>query len=398
MPSALSSTVQRELDALGPMVHFLTQSRWSQRAGQPGISDFVLGNPHDGVLPEFTAALGRALPPRQPDWHAYKMSEPEATQVVAASLAARTGIPFEPDDIVMTNGAFAGLSLALRVILEQGDEVIYNSPPWVFYETIVRGTGGHPVRVPVRPEGFDLDLDAIRHAISPRTRAIIVNSPHNPTGKIVPEETLRDLAALLTVASDANARPIFVLSDEAYSRIVFDGRTCPSPATFYDRTFLIYTYGKQLLTPGERLGYLALPPTMPERELIRIGLQVAQIQTGYGFPSALLQHAIADLDRLSIDVRHLQAKRDRVVAGLMAAGYEVTNPEGTFYVLVRSPEQDDQAFAERLAEQDVFVLPGTFYGMPGYLRLSLTATDAMIDRALPIFAASIPTPSTTQHG
>lgn len=386
--SVLATSIQREIDALSPSISFMTQSRWNERRGAPGISDFALGNPHEEVLPGFTAALAQALPPQGPDWHAYKMSEPESCRVVARSLAEQTGIPFEPDDIAMTNGNFAGLSLALRVILEPGDEVIYNSPPWTFYGTIIRGNGGLPVRVPVQAEGFDLDLDAIRQAITSRTRAIIVNSPHNPTGKIVPEETLSELAGLLSAASDANQRPIFILSDESYRRVVFDGRTCPTSAAFYDRTFLLYTYGKQLLTPGERLGFMAMPPTMPDREALRVGLLIAQIQTGYAFPNALLQHSIADLDRLSIDLDHLQAKRDRMVSGLTDAGYEVTIPEGTFYMLVRSPDSDEQAFAERLANEDVFVLPGALFELPGYIRLSLTATDEMIDRALPIFAAA----------
>jgi aspartate aminotransferase len=385
--ASISTALQRELEALGLFVTFMTQSRWSERMGEPGICDFMLGNPHEGVTPGFTEALTNALPPQRADWHAYKMSEPESCRVVAASLATRTGIPFEPGLITMTNGAFAGLTISLRAILEPGDEVIYSSPPWFFYETIIRGAGGVPVKVHVQPQGFDLDLSAIENAITARTRAIIVNSPHNPTGKIVPAGTLQALAEILRTASGTHDRPIYILSDEAYSRVVFDGRRVPTPAAVYDRTLVIYTYGKQLLTPGERIGFVALPPGMPDHESLLMGLLVAQIQHGYAFPNALLQHSLADLDRLSIDLDHLQRKRDRVAAALTAMDYEVTIPEATFYMLVRVPGGDDWSFSEGLAEDDLFVLPGKLFDMAGYFRLSLTASDDMIDRALPIFEA-----------
>jgi aspartate aminotransferase len=337
-------------------------------------------------VPGFADALRRWSDPQDKDWFAYKFSEPAAQEIVARSLRARTGIAYEPADVAMTNGAFAGLGVALRAVIDPGDEVIFSVPPWFFYETVVRAVGAVPVRVPIRPEGFDLDLDAIAAAITPWTRAIIVNSPNNPTGRIYPADQLRALAAVLTEASARNGRPIYLVSDEAYCRIVFDGRDCPSPTAFYPFSFLIYTYGKTLLTPGQRIGYVAIPPSMPGREAVRDALFAAQLMHGYAFPNALLQHALGDLEGLSIDVGRLQARRDRVVAGLRASGYEVVEPEGAFYVLARSPEPDDLAFAERLGERRVFVLPGTVFEMPGWFRISLTANDGMVERALPLFA------------
>jgi aspartate aminotransferase len=242
------------------------------------------------------------------------------------------------------------------------------------------------VRIGIRPDTFDLDLDAIAAAITPKTRAIIVNSPNNPTGRIYDVAQLQALGELLTDASARNGRPIYLLSDEAYCRIVFDDRACPSPTAYYPYSFLIYTYGKTLLTPGQRIGYVAVSPLMPGREAVRGALIMAQIMTGYSFPNALLQHALGDLERLSIDIERLQARRDRVVTGLREAGYEAVNPEGTFYVLTRSPEEDDLAFTARLAEREVYVLPGAVFEMPGWFRISLTGTDDMVARALPIFA------------
>ncbi|HET9496395.1 MAG TPA: aminotransferase class I/II-fold pyridoxal phosphate-dependent enzyme, partial [Chloroflexia bacterium] len=270
-----------------------------------------------------------------------------------------------------------------------GDEVIYISPPWFFYEALILTYGARPVRVKIDPATFDLDLDAIAAAITERTRAIIVNSPNNPTGKIYPPETLSRLGALLTEASKRNGRRIYLLSDEAYSRIVFDGREYPSPTAFYPDSFLLYTYGKTLLTPGQRLGYIALPPTMTGREVLRNAIFAAQAMTGFAFPNALLQHAIGDLEKLSIDVGHLQQKRDRMVGALRDMGYSLHVPEGTFYLLVRSPIEDDWAFTTMLAERDVLCLPGTVVEEPGYFRISLTAGDEMIERSLPHFAAAM---------
>ncbi|MGQ0679580.1 MAG: aminotransferase class I/II-fold pyridoxal phosphate-dependent enzyme [Actinomycetota bacterium] len=232
-------------------------------------------------------------------------------------------------------------------------------------------------------------MAALGSALTERTRAVIVNSPNNPTGRIYPEATLMQLATVLDAASCINGRPIYLLSDEAYKRILFDGRRFPSPVDYYDNSLLLYTYGKTLLTPGQRLGYVALNPAMPEVSEVARALFVAQTLTGWAFPNALLQHALADIEPLSIDLGLLQRKRDGMVGELRQMGYEVNLPEGTFYLLVRSPLTDDIAFARALAGRGIYVLPGTSFDMPGYFRISLTASAQMIDRALPGFATTI---------
>lgn len=340
-------------------------------------------------LPSVVDALQRALVPKNEGWFAYKMNEPGARESVAESLRQWRGIPFDKDDILMTTGAFSGLSVCLGALTDPGDEVIFISPPWFFYEALITAVGAVPVRVKIQPDTFDLDLDAIQQAISTRTRAIIINSPNNPTGKIYPDSSLQMLADILKTASERVGHPIYLLSDEAYSRIVYEGRRFPSPVSHYANTILIYTYGKTLLTPGQRVGFLALTPTMAEKSEMRDALFAAQVFTGYAFPNALLQHAIADLDELSIDIEHLQRKRDRLVNALQGMGYALQCPEGTFYLLVRSPIADDWAFSEILASHEIFCLPGTVIEMPGYFRLSLTANDEMIDFALPGFEAAI---------
>ncbi len=384
-----SQRITRIAGTLQSVYSFFTESTWSRRKEDLTICDFTTGNPHEMPLEAFSAALGRWSVPQHDMWYAYPDNIPAARAVVAASLRERRGQPFEDDDIFLTNGAFAGLAAALTLVVDPGDEVIFLSPPWFFYEALITATGGVPVRVRVDQTTFGPDLSALDTAITSRTRAIIVNSPNNPTGRIYPPATLTALSQLLADASAHNGRPIYLLSDEAYCRILYDSNDYHSPSSFYPNTFVIYTYGKTLLTPGQRIGYIALPPTMPERESIRSGLFVAQLMTGYAFPNALLQHALPDLEKLSIDIPHLQRKRDTMVAALREMGYTVHVPEGTFYLLPRSPLADDLAFIELLAQHDVFCLPGTVVEMPGYFRISLTASDEMITRALPGFAAAL---------
>jgi aspartate aminotransferase len=375
--------------AVAPFMRFVTEASWADKMSDPSVSDFMFGNPQEMPLQGFVEALGRAGIPQDKNWFAYKNNEPRSRAIVAASLRERRGVLFEDDDVFMTNGAFAALAVTLCATIDPGDEVIFISPPWFFYEALIVTYGGRPVRVKMDRETFDLDLDAIAGAITGRTRAIIVNSPNNPTGKIYAPETLSRLAALLSEASERNGRRIYLLSDEAYSRIVFDGREYPSPTSFYPNSFLIYTYGKTLLTPGQRIGYIALPPAMPDRDVMRNAIFAAQAMTGFAFPNALLQHALPDLEQLSIDIGHLQQKRDRMVGALRDMGYSLHVPEGTFYLLVRSPIEDDWAFTTMLAERGVLCLPGAVVEEPGYFRISLTASDKMIERALPVFAAAI---------
>jgi aspartate aminotransferase len=385
-------TEARQIDALrasiAPFLRFFEGPVWSRRE-EPDVSNFAVGNPQEMPLPAYVDALARALPPQDKDWFAYKLSEPSARRAVAATLTRRTGLDWDPEDVFMTNGGFAAIAVSLRAILEPGDEVIFLSPPWFFYEILILAAGGIPVRVTLAPPDFDLDVAAVEAAITPRTRAVLVNTPHNPTGRIYPPAALDALAATLRTASERNGRPILIVSDEPYNRIVFDGLTFHSPAERYPDTLITYSFGKTLLTPGMRIGYVAAPPTMAGRQDLRDAMFVSQIASGWSYPNALLQHAIEDLEGLSIDVGALERRRDRLVPALRTMGYETTMPEGTFYVMVRSPIEDDEAYSARLADHGILVLPGSVVEVPGWFRLSLTASDEMVERALPRFAAAL---------
>ena len=246
-----------------------------------------------------------------------------------------------------------------------------------------------PVNVPVRSDDYDLDLDRLAAAITEKTRLLIVNTPHNPTGRIYPPSTLEGLADVLTDASERFGRPIYLLSDEPYSKLVFSDAKFTSPADYYPHTLISYSYGKILLTPGQRVGWLAWTPQMPDRESLRSEVFMAQIAGGWLFPSAIMQYSMAELDKLSIDLVELERKRDVFVTELQQAGYELQSPEGTFYLWVRSPDKDDAAFVEKLAKQGVLVLPGSTCASPGHFRISLTGTMEMIERGLPVFRTAI---------
>ena len=361
---------------------------WDSIRLQPDVCDFAFGNPQELPLPEFGAAIRRHSEPRNKDWFAYKRSEPEPRAVVAKVLREWRGLPFEPEDIALTPGAFGALATAFRAFVDPGDEVVFSLPPWFLYEPMLLAADAVPVKVPVRADDHDLDLDAIGSAIGPRTRAVIVNTPNNPTGRIYPQQTLTALAELLADASQRWGRTIWLISDEPYARLVFSDAEFSSPSEFYPNTLISYSYAKVLLTPGQRIGWLALSPSIPDRVPLRKVIERTQISGGWLFPNAVMQYAVGDLEQLSIDLTGLEAKRDRLTGELRAAGYHLRPPEGTFYLWVRSPVPDDVAFSRRLADRKVLVLPGTVCEAPGYFRISLTATDDMIDRALPALMAA----------
>lgn len=361
---------------------------FSQLTLQPGVANFAVGNPQEMPIPAYVEALQQHVVPMDKDWFAYKLSEPASQRTVADTLTARTGMAWDPEDVAMTNGGFAAIAVALRTLIEPGDEVVFLSPPWFFYEILILAGGGEPVRVTLQPPAFDLDVDRIAAAIGPRTRAVLVNSPHNPTGRVYGPEALASLASALADASARIGHPIWIVSDEPYNRIVFDGRVAHSAAEFYPHTVVTYSYGKTLLAPGQRIGFLTVPPTLPERAELRDEIFVQQIAAGYAWPNALLQHALADLEKLTVDVDALQRRRDRLVPALREMGYDASMPEGTFYSMARSPVPDDAAFAETLARHRVLVLPGSVVEVPGWFRVSLTASDDMVEAGIPRFAAA----------
>jgi aspartate aminotransferase len=373
--------------AFAAVKDFYSTSRYAEQRLAPDICDFTFGNPHELPLPGLVTAIRERAVPHDKNWFAYKTSEEAPRAFLAEQLTRELGLPFDAADVALTTGAFAAIMVAIHQVLDPGDEAIFSEPAWFCYEPLLLAAAAVPRKVRLRPPAFDLDLDAIEAAITPRTRLVIVNTPHNPTGRIYDRGTLEQLADLLERASARIGHRIHLLSDEPYRRIRFDGRPFVTPAAVYPWTFISYSYGKVLLAPGQRLGYLATSPLMPgeDRRAFNEAMLAAQMALGWCFPNAVMQYALPDLETLSIDQAALVRRRDRLMGVLGEHGYDVLPPEGTFYLWSKWPAGDPVELWNRLADHRVFVLPGSVMQAPGYLRLSLTASDAMVDRAIPAF-------------
>ncbi len=375
------------LSASLPFYTWYADSPHRTLTGDRPVIDLLFGNPHDMPIPEYVEALRRHAEPKDPSWYAYMLDHPEATAVVARDLAAHTGMPWRSADIAMTTGGWGAIALAIRMLTEPGDEVIYYDPPWFFYDILVRGAEAVPVVLTLDAPRFSPDPARLADAITPRTRAVLINTPHNPSGRILDAAELEAIAEVLREASARHGRPIYLLSDEAYRLITLDGQRAPSPAEHYDHTLVLYSYGKQLLAPGQRIGYMAISPRIPDPEPLRNAATVTRFVNSFGFPNNVLQRALPDYAHLCIDVGAIARRRDRLIPVLEEHGFEPTMPEGTFYVMARSPDPDDEAFVARMAADDLYVLPGTTVKMPGWFRISLTASDAMVERASERFAS-----------
>jgi aspartate aminotransferase len=359
------------------------------RDGRTMLANFMTGDPQELPPAGFVEAMQRCSVPASSDWFAYRFLHEPARQAAAASLSAELGVGFAAEDVFLTRGAGGAIALALHTVVDPGDEVVYLSPPWFFYEAMILSSGATPVRVRLEPPAFELDIEAIVAVLGPRTRAVLINTPHNPTGRIYPAAALQRLADGLAKTAVRYGRPIWVISDEAYSRILLDNHSFVSPSMLHPYSMIARTYSKSALTPGQRLGYLALAPGLPQAEAMRRALFHVLLSSGLAMPDAVMQYALPDIDGLLIDIATIQRRRDRMVAALRAQGYQLHSPEATFYLLPRAPIADDHAFCTLLAEQGVAVLPGHVIELPGYFRISLTATDEIVEQSLPVFARVI---------
>jgi aspartate aminotransferase len=385
--SAISARIMATDAAFKAVKSFVFNSRYAERRLEPGICDFTFGNPHEMPLEGIVNAIRERAIPQNEDWFAYKASEQEPQAFVAERVGRELNLPFEPADIALTAGAFAAIMVAFRLVVDAGDEVIYSEPAWFCYEPMLLAANAVPRKVKLQASTFDIDLAAVEASIGPKTRLVIVNTPHNPTGRIYSRGSLEALADLLERASTRIGHRIFLLSDEPYRRLRFDGRDFTSPAALYPWTLISYSYGKVLLAPGQRLGYLAISPLLPpaDRHALRSTMFSAQMALGWCFPNAVMQYAIPDLENLAIDQVALTRRRDRFMTTLLSAGYPVLAPEGTFYLWSKWSDSDPQSQWNALADRDVFVLPGSMMNAPDYFRISLTASDEMVERALPAF-------------
>jgi aspartate aminotransferase len=309
----------------------------------------------------------------------------ETREAVAGYLSNLNSLSSGPEDIVMTVGAAGALNVVLKAILNPGDEVIIPAPYFVEYNFYIDNYGGIPKTVNTNPD-FSLDLLAIEKAISPNTKAVLINSPNNPTGRVYGKDELAQVGQLLTQYSQRYGRPIYLISDEPYRKIIYDGLICPSIFDAYRESFLVTSFSKDLSLAGERIGYIAVHPLIADKGIIIEGLILCNRILGFVNAPALMQRLIPFVLEDSVDITLYKRKRDVLCKGLEAAGYTFTMPGGTFYLFPKTPIPDDVEFVRALQEENILTVPGSGFGGPGYFRIAYCVEDKTIEGALSGFA------------
>jgi len=356
--------------------------------GEEAVSDFSLGNPDVDPPEAVQRTLAEIVATPIPRKHGYMPNAgyPDVRERVAEYVSAEQGVRLGRDNVVMACGAGGALNAALKTILNPGDEVIASAPCFMEYGFYADNHGGKLLLAPSAP-GFDLDVAGIEARIGPRTAALIVNSPNNPTGRVYPEETLRELAHMLERAGRKNGRAIYILSDEPYRKIVYDGVTVPSILALYPHSIVATSYSKSLSLPGERIGYLAVNPDADDAARLVDGIILCTRILGYVNAPALMQRVVGRLQGMSVDVEIYRKKRDLFCAALTSMGYELAVPQGAFYLFPRAPGGDDLALAQALQERRVLVVPGRGFSYPGWFRIAYCVDTAVIERSFAGFRA-----------
>jgi aspartate aminotransferase len=357
----------------------------------PGkVCDFSLGNPDVEPPAEFQAALEAVVREPMAHKHGYMPNAgyPEARAAVAAHLSTELGVPLSGDQVVMACGAGGGLNAALKAVLDPGDEVIASVPYFVEYGGYADNHGGSLVLAATRAD-FDLDVAAIAAKIGPRTAAVIVNSPNNPTGRVYPERTIRELGVMLAAASRRTGRTVYLLSDEPYRHVVYDGVRVPSVFAAYPHSIAVSSHSKDLSLPGERIGYVAVHPEADDVKNLVAAIVVATRVLGFVNAPALMQRVAARLQGVCVDPAVYRRRRDRLYAALTGMGYTLHKPEGAFYLFPKAPGGDDLAFVRALQDELVLAVPGRGFGLPGYFRIAYCVGEAVIERSLDGFRRAI---------
>jgi aspartate aminotransferase len=376
-------------EMLRPLERFEEIRRGVVRLG-PRLCDLAYANPYSGVEDEVKGAIRRALAANRTLDLQYTPFGGQALprRATADALRASHELDFDFADVVLTPGAMAALHLALRACARPGGEVIVPTPCWIDHPLFVEAAGLTPVLVPLAPGTFGLDVDAVARAISPRTCAVVLSHPANPTGRLYDSGAFSGLAAALARAERELGVEITLIADETHRDFV-DTNGYESAAAHHDRTLIVYSFGKYHFLQGQRIGYVAASPRHPDRRTVATEMVRWTRVLGFVTPTALMQRALPELLRLRHDMTWLDRWRKRYVDELTDAGYEVVRPDATLFMYVGTPDgQDDFEFVAQLAKAGVLVLPAPVFHDEGAFRLSLTGSEDMLERALPILRAA----------
>ncbi len=358
--------------------------------GAENVFDFSLGNPDAPPPDRYNEVIREIVLDESPGMHSYMPNGgyPWVREIISARMSAEQEIDVNQGDMLMTCGAAGGLNIVMKSLLNPGDEVILLAPYFVEYNFYVDNHGGVS-RVVATDSEFNLDLEAIEAAITEKTKAIIINSPNNPTGQIYSAESLNSLGRLLTKSASEHDSSIYMISDEPYRKIIFDDNTVPSIFRSYKNSIVVSSYSKDLSLPGERIGYLAVHPDIEDKLNLVNSLTLANRILGFVNAPALMQRVVAELQDVSVD-NSIYSKRKKIFCDVLEeAGFTFTPPKGAFYVFPKTPIPDDVKFCEFLQEENILAVPGTGFGSPGHIRLAFCVPDSVISRSAEGFKKAI---------
>jgi aspartate aminotransferase len=355
--------------------------------GRENIYDFSLGNPSIPSPPAVNSAIIEIVQSEDPlSLHGYmsNIGYPEVREEVAASLNRRFETNFTKNNIIMSAGAAGGLNVVLKTLINPGDEVIVISPFFVEYGNYISNYDGKLVIVPACRIDFQPNPETLLAAITKKTKAIILNSPNNPTGVVYSEDTIKQLVEVLESKSKEYGSPIYIISDEPYRELAYDGIKVPFIPKYYRNTIVCYSWSKSLSLPGQRIGYIALPSELDDFNLIHDAASIATRILGYVNAPALIQRAVAKCLNEQTDINAYDANRKLLYNGLKNLGFEPIYPQGAFYLWIKTPDSDKE-FITSAKKYNILIVPGTAFTSPGYARIAYCVSYKTIERSLPAF-------------
>jgi aspartate aminotransferase len=362
---------------------FDTGNIMKKQYGADKVFDLTLGNPIMEPPEAFFVELKKLANSTAPGMHRYMENAGylETRTAVAVQLNKETGLNLTGNDIVMTVGAAGAINVVLKTILNAGEEVILFAPYFGEYVNYTDNHGGISKLVP-SDDGFMPKLDELEKAVNIKTRAVIVNSPHNPTGVVYSEKLMKQICGILAKKETQFGSAIYLISDEPYRKLIYDGLKYPSPLLVYKRAIIATSHSKDLALPGERIGYIAIHPDCPEKQILMDGFIYCNRTLGYVNAPAIMQHIVRYLQDVTVSITDYQKKRDFLYQNLVDMGYSVVKPQGAFYMFPKSPIPDDVAFVRVLQEELVLAVPGVGFGGPGHFRISYCIDDKTLAGSL----------------
>jgi len=361
----------------------------AKEIGRENIFDFSLGNPSIPAPEAMTEYLKTLIETEKPEvLHGYTSAQgAENVRInIAESLNRRFATTFHKDNIYMTVGAAAALSIVLKALTEPDDEFIVFAPFFPEYRCFIeKGANAKCVMIPADRENFQINFEEFEKAINKNTKAVIINSPNNPSGAVYSEETIKKLALLLEKKSEELNHPIFLISDEPYREIVYDGLEIPFVTKYYKNTIVCYSYSKALSLAGERIGYVLVPDEVTSSKDIYAAVCGAGRILGYVCAPSMFQRVVAAFSDSTSDISVYEKNRNLLYDNLTKYGYKMVKPQGAFYIFLKALEEDEYAFCEKAKKYELLLVPGTDFGCPGYVRLSYCVSTAMIEKSLPLF-------------